>query len=431
MRTGSISVAVVSILALSGVASAQTGAPGTPTPPAKGTQNRAEPMPDMSAFQAVTDRVREMGSTDPAFAAVSVDVNADTATVYRTTAPTSVSMSDYEAAASPPVRVVEARALLSKVDVERIDGKVVSLLPGLDAQDIRLVSWGARYADKPYVIVYDSKHKTPTAAVEAEFSEFGAGNVVFQPGAAPVPVDRQYDSSPFYAGAAIHGPHGANGLSRTCTSNVNGISDTTHKYYAITPYHCILPDDPRFWTNPTSSGGNYFGKVTVQESGHDTAWVNLTDSGTYGLATAWDGVMGAESITDRVTGSFSISGGLPICVTGAYTGSKCGSHVGGTGSTSIRIPNLYTGQQFIVSPVWFMEKDNGSNLIAGGDSGGLVYQSVTGGIQVGGMISAGDPAAGDASCPSGKTGPCYWAGYFVPINTIIAGKNFRLTGTGL
>jgi hypothetical protein len=244
-------------------------------------------------------------------------------------------------------------------DLLESDIEIQRFGPGLPGEPFRI---GVKNADQ---------HR---AALTERYDRFGAGSVhIFESKLRM--YTRQDDSTPYWGGAWIRGA-GLTTPTQGCTSGFGALS-TNGSRYLITAYHCIQPNDPRFW----DGGGDFMGSVTATNREFDAAFIK-TDSRNRIYDGAWND---ATNFSKAVTGLSKPATGNSVCMSGSYSGVRCGGIVG-RASTMIGTDRL--GRRYEIQG-WEVSHPGGAALAGVGDSGGPVFRVTGSTVEAKGLIVAG------------------------------------------
>lgn len=402
--------------------------------------------PPSAALNGVTQAIEDAGAADPNFGGVSVDVIANTATIYRKDGNDSTiwpARYDNLATTTVPVRIEPA--LLSLSDKNAIDTLVAKYETELRENGIEITSWGLLDGySSHYVITYTGNGVVPPQIL-SDLNRYGAGTVVFEKEAI-YPADRTQDTSPYYGGDGIHSGEGVLKDGETigvalCSDGMNLYNGSD--YFGLTTEHCTAynNDEEKMyaWWGPI--GGQLMGTVTMHNPDHDAAFIDFSSNNHTGSAILWNGAHGLNS---DFAGVQSLDrdppvSGHEVCATGATSGAHCPAGTWGSGGLvhwSITGPFLDSETQDI-SGYRLRGFNSTDTIIATGDSGGAVYYFTgTGnGKVIGKGIISAIPGNAIHSCPDyvsqrpALNAQCGSAIFVVPLSIALSGHP-NMVGAG-
>lgn len=227
--------------------------------------------------------------------------------------------------------------------------------------------------------------------------------IEFVPSKPALAGGRLNDNAPFYGGNRIYETSGsAKGYS--CTGGFTVNKGSTEAF--LTADHCGNPGDK--WVAGTNSSGNPIGTMSDGNSG-GSDFIKLTGYD-YG-ATVWIGEIG-DTTRQAVKGSFNAAVGDSVCVDGSYSGQRCGMKV--TNSDGVICPTSCYNNEVDIATA------SHAGNIQGGDSGSPALVGATGGLKVGGVLTALNPDAKSSSCVNGSGGPCYYEGWYAAVRAFLS-----------
>ncbi len=396
----------------------------------------------------IASSIRDLGtSSDPEFSVVVVDALDMSITVYRAGSEFQSARALYEPLLPSGVTLRFVQAVMSLRDVDALDRELSSIHEQLASQGVRLTVWGPEEYGGSYVVKFDPKYTPLTAEMLRADSSDSAGDarsadssvlqralasgneLVLSPGEVLSQGNRESPTSPFFGGAAIHGPSFADrpGHFVTCSSGFPVRSTVnTSTYYLITAWHCFRPDSRVMYTQWEPPGNVAFGDVSSWNKGADTAFIKLR--GSYrSTPHIYNGTLqttGWLTQTATVTGWENPDAGNIVCTSGYAVGQRCNLKVGVL--THWTITNDYSTESTTVYGSGAVSLDNRA-ASGTGQSGGVVYRiSGTGVVSAVGVDSAG---SGKVTCPAGSnTSECSIRVYFGLVWTLARDNNVVFAG---
>lgn len=241
------------------------------------------------------------------------------------------------------------------------------------------------------------------------------------------PLDREADGTPYWGGDFVVNQKAINNSFVGCTTGPTVASDTTNQKYMTTAGHCYpngtAVENGWYDVQDHSIHGGHanFGKIADDSISHYSS--NDLDVEYSPLDVAGDdwGNNGNHRVQKEAATPL---GGTATCTSGAYEGEVCGATV----SSSYRdMCATYSTDLFgtIKDCHLYRADDPGVTIAGQGDSGGPVYQGVTGGVAVNGIITA---SGSTYNCPAGPAGQrlCSSTVYFTDMHSILTLNNEHL-----
>lgn len=314
-----------------------------------------------------TTRISQLATHDDAFSGVAIDAPRHAVIIYRKGGGTTRLYSSVSVPAG--TRVEYHAAPMTSVETTRVMDTVWRARAALKHQGIVVTAVTTPWNGHVTVQV---QRVTPTtkAVIQSRFAVFGRGTVQVEQSDFLRPASRFNDTAPFFAGDRIYSAtgtfkDGSQDYAR-CTSGFGGLS-TNGKHYMLTAYHCAKPGDPRFWAagNPPQS----IGRASVLDAGHDLVYIPTS---TY--PKVWDGPLDptADEFTKNVTAvAKPVVGTNHVYTSGSFSGARGGGTIHGSGHYTLCTP--WSGQACYDAYLWYADKDDGTDFVAQGDSGGPVF----------------------------------------------------------
>ena len=269
-------------------------------------------------------------------------------------------------------------------DLNALTQQIAADNDSLKAKGIELAGWGPDYASNTVSI--QLQQYTPSAAAYLQ-STYGA-EVSVATVSSPLPApatDRYSDIAPWYSGDAIWSP-GYTPPPPQCTESFSYTGNNTGNIFTLTAGHCF-PQGTTVYTNYTSSF--VMGTVSTRYLSNNGPDIDTIPTS----AAPYEWTTGTSII--GVYASEQPAVGDTVTVNGATTG-----EVRSVTVESVNICEAF-GDGLTRCHLDEVHQTGGEAIIQGGDSGGPVYQYVTGedyikanGIIIGGFFSSGNPSTG-------------------------------------
>ncbi len=178
---------------------------------------------------------------------------------------------------------------------------------------------------------------------------------------------RLADSVPWFGGIRLYNSSSGTACSANFMIKRSGIE------YAFSAGHC----GSRIWTNNGIEVGATHQRE-LSQNGWDNQIIGFADpSG--GSPSAFTGCNSC-STSQPVKASTAVASGGALCFAGSYTAENCTARVGVRNTCQIFVDGVTTCHLSVATST------DGSTLAQGGDSGGTIYKSVSGGVAAAGMI---------------------------------------------
>ncbi|HEX6683378.1 MAG TPA: hypothetical protein VF062_11310 [Candidatus Limnocylindrales bacterium] len=343
------------------------------------TPAHAQNLPSGEAMErrliAAAETVKAAAVADPGFAEVRIDTGRQEVVVYRVAGAEPAATGRYRSVSVPtgglPVRI--APALLTRAQSGELNARLDADWRALWQEGIEVQHYGPGMEGGPFQIgVKDAeKHR---ASLVARYGIFGAGTVSVAEGRVDM-ASRQNDSPPYWGGALIKPAGLTNPNIEGCSSGFGAYSYGNGKRYLITAYHCVNPNDTRFW----DGGNDLMGRATAWNKDLDAAFLNVSSA-----PVMFDGAWNDPGYNKPVTGARAPVGGESLCTSGAYSGVRCGGIVQYRTTTTGFHP--FTGELYQIRG-WLVHRPDNQNLAGKGDSGGPVFHAFTYDVEAKGIIS--------------------------------------------
>jgi hypothetical protein len=274
----------------------------------------------------------------------------------------------------PQAHATPVFAGLTVEQENQLDAQLSAEWRDLLASGIEIQRFGPGMPGGPFRIGVKNADRHRAVLTE-RYSRFGAGSVEIFESKLRM-YTRQDDTSPYWGGAWIRGA-ALTKPTQGCTSGFGARSTTNGNRYLITGYHCVHPNDPRFW----DGGGDFMGSVTATNPEIDAAFIKV-DSRSRMYDGAWNDATGFNK---AVTGLSSPATGNSVCMSGSYSGVRCGGKVGARGKM---IGRDRLGRTYEIQG-WEVSHPAGEALAGVGDSGGPVFRVTGATVEAKGLIVAG------------------------------------------
>ncbi|MEV6110407.1 hypothetical protein AB0M28_37760 [Streptomyces sp. NPDC051940] len=252
--------------------------------------------------------------------------------------------------------------------------------------------------------------KAPGAQLRKEIAAVAgvdAGNVSYEENVGRIKnlATRANDSAPWYGGGRIV----VNGF--VCSTGFAALSSGSGRL--LTANHCDPEADNTVYDGggtAIATGANVYAYPSIDSQSIDPSASPATSARIY--VGAWD-----SSSSASVKSWASNNTGDAVCSGGASTGTHCGSIT----DDAVTLSGLNGG--------WYVRaRGSGAYMAGGGDSGGPIYRTVSGGVQARGTLIAGYTASA-TSC--GAHNPdsnptCYDDIVYLPISVALNSWGYSL-----
>lgn len=376
------SLAAAGILALAVLSTSPSIAYAKPDPKDQSHAQRFV-QPSQEKFAEASNAIVQRGVADPEYAGLTADNKTHSVIIYRKGGSRVPFYAAVIGKLPTGMRVEFRKAPMSAAEA---DGLVEDIWSKRDVFASQGIDITAVFRDATGHVGVHVKTLTPRIErlLKNRFDRYGDGSVLVGQGD-PIHVASRFDdTAPFYGGNRINSANGTfkNGAvgHSICTSGFGGKSLANNRRYVITAFHCVQPGDPRFWT----AGGTLIGSASDLDSGHDLAFVPV--SGT--LPWVWVGPLTpiSSEFTKRVTDVKKPVVGDHICTSGSFSGARCYATVINSGHYTLSTD--WAGQGSYDAYLYIADGDNGTEMVAEGDSGGPVLITHGDTVTAVGIISA-------------------------------------------
>jgi hypothetical protein len=352
----------------------------------------------------VADDLTVAMATDADLSNVFVDPDTNTVTIYRVGGETTAARTSAAAVTAQGATVKVLPALVAAIEADAFSDQLETDLPALATAGVELTSWGPDSEGGPFEIAVAGDPAQAQQILAARYPALAPRIAVVQMDAAIPAASRNNDTAPYWGGARIHIPGGAQ-----CTSGwgVHGARD-----FLITASHCVNPNDDRMFTG----ANNLIGHVgTIHKKRWDVAFIRTNSA-----PDIYVDKLGATSSGKIVVGVHSPADGSNVCLSGSFEQRRCGIRIKG----KRRLPFGNT-----TVDVWVAHSKTGAVIVGQGDSGGPAFATRGGNPVARGLISMERTGSSIRACPSNSEAAsqrlCSNTAYITDMGTLAKHDNLK------